>query len=221
MQLCKLCLIAILATPWAWAEPSVRAELGIPNLGVAKRQVRDYYRNGGYRRDLQSVAQEAQSYLEQNLPRYALLKPALVLDIDETSISNLEHFQRYDMAFLPQEFVQWIDSAQSPAIPEVLDLYRWSRARGVVVFFLSGRREGQRAATDRNLRQAGYLDWQEIILKPDGSNELSSHFKPLQRKRIIEQGYSIVLNMGDQDSDLSGGYADSEFKLPNPMYWIP
>jgi hypothetical protein len=30
-----------------------------------------------------------------------------------------------------------------------------------------------------------------------------------------------VLNMGDQLSDLEGGYAERTFKLPNPFYWIP
>jgi hypothetical protein len=27
--------------------------------------------------------------------------------------------------------------------------------------------------------------------------------------------------MGDQLSDLEGGYAERTFKLPNPFYWIP
>jgi hypothetical protein len=27
--------------------------------------------------------------------------------------------------------------------------------------------------------------------------------------------------MGDQESDLSGGYAEKTFKLPNPVYFLP
>ena len=27
--------------------------------------------------------------------------------------------------------------------------------------------------------------------------------------------------MGDQESDLSGGYAERTFKLPNPVYYLP
>ena len=216
-----LSLILMLITPMGWTQPGLPRDLTIPNLGVAKRLVREYYSDGSYKADLQRVVQSAQVYLEQNLPRYALLKPALVLDIDETSISNLDYFQKYDLAFLPQEFSAWLELGESPVIPEVLDLYRWSRAHGLAVFFISGRLERQRAATDRNLRKAGYLDWQELILKPDASNQPSSRFKPEQRKRIIGQGYSIVANLGDQESDLSGGYSEAEFKLPNPIYWIP
>ncbi len=30
-----------------------------------------------------------------------------------------------------------------------------------------------------------------------------------------------LLNVGDQDSDLEGGYARNRVKLPNPFYFIP
>ena len=33
-------------------------------------------------------------------------------------------------------------------------------------------------------------------------------------------GYDIVLNFGDQWSDLQGGYADTALKLPNPTYYL-
>jgi len=37
----------------------------------------------------------------------------------------------------------------------------------------------------------------------------------------VAQGYDILLTIGDQYSDLKGGYADKGFKLPNPMYYLP
>ncbi|MGB6550988.1 MAG: HAD family acid phosphatase [Xanthobacteraceae bacterium] len=30
----------------------------------------------------------------------------------------------------------------------------------------------------------------------------------------------MIANVGDQESDLSGGYAEKTFKLPNPFYYI-
>jgi hypothetical protein len=30
-----------------------------------------------------------------------------------------------------------------------------------------------------------------------------------------------VASMGDQQSDLTGGYAERTFKLPNPVYFLP
>lgn len=31
----------------------------------------------------------------------------------------------------------------------------------------------------------------------------------------------IIINAGDQESDLIGGCADATFKLPDPYYFIP
>ena len=39
--------------------------------------------------------------------------------------------------------------------------------------------------------------------------------------RIENEGFTILANVGDQDSDLEGGHAKRAFKLPNPMYYIP
>ena len=44
----------------------------------------------------------------------------------------------------------------------------------------------------------------------------------LRRRRQLEQaGWNIMLSIGDQPSDMLGGYTDSGFLLPNPMYLIP
>jgi hypothetical protein len=46
-------------------------------------------------------------------------------------------------------------------------------------------------------------------------------YKSGTRKYISSQGYSIVADFGDQYSDLLGGDAGHQFKIPNPMYYIP
>ncbi|MGC1360115.1 MAG: HAD family acid phosphatase [Silvibacterium sp.] len=39
---------------------------------------------------------------------------------------------------------------------------------------------------------------------------------------IVKQGYTIVLNVGDQWSDLKGSpQAEFSVKLPDPFYYIP
>jgi acid phosphatase len=57
---------------------------------------------------------------------------------------------------------------------------------------------------------------------PEGTKFPSAvEFKAPERRRIAEQGYTILLSMGDQQSDLAGGYAERTFKLPNPVYYLP
>ena len=46
-------------------------------------------------------------------------------------------------------------------------------------------------------------------------------FKTSVRKEIAEKGYAIIADIGDEYSDLVGGYAEGKFKLPDPMYYIP
>ena len=36
-----------------------------------------------------------------------------------------------------------------------------------------------------------------------------------------KQGFLIIANLGDQASDLAGGYAERAYKIPNPFYYTP
>jgi HAD superfamily, subfamily IIIB (Acid phosphatase) len=49
----------------------------------------------------------------------------------------------------------------------------------------------------------------------------AAYFKAPARGKIVAKGYTIVMNVGDQWSDLLGGYAERTFKLANPFYVIP
>lgn len=42
-----------------------------------------------------------------------------------------------------------------------------------------------------------------------------------EAKRYLARQANMVVNVGDQASDLLGGYAELTFKLPNPFYVIP
>jgi hypothetical protein len=80
-----------------------------------------------------------------------------------------------------------------------------------------------RDATVKNLRAEGYTTYAKLILRPE--SDLASPsvipFKSGERRKLVRAGYDILVNVGDQDSDLAGGYADRSVKVPNPMYFIP
>lgn len=111
-----------------------------------------------------------------------------------------------------------------PPIQPTLDLYRLARQKGYQVFFITGRADtpANRRITEDNLRKAGYDNWKALYLKPVTYNQLSVvPYKSGARKKITEAGFRIVLNVGDQYSDLEGGYSERVLKLPNPFYFIP
>lgn len=213
-------ICALLLTASVAAEP-FRGDLDIPNLGRTKASIRAYVSDGRYQAEATEVTSQARRYLELNLPRFQGRQPAMVLDIDETSVSNYPLFDRVDFGYIPAEWDAWVASGEARAMPATLELYNFARSRGVAVFFISARDESERQQTMANLSKAGYPEYQELILKNESSPRISAEYKAGQRRRLTEQGWSIVVNLGDQQSDLDGGYAEGAFKLPNPMYFIP
>jgi predicted secreted acid phosphatase len=60
----------------------------------------------------------------------------------------------------------------------------------------------------------------ELALVPQKSCT-TIHYKSATRAHIESLGYDIVASFGDQFSDLTGGFADKTFKMPNPNYFLP
>ena len=114
----------------------------------------------------------------------------------------------------------WVANHHAPAIEPVLNVYRQARRLNIDVFFITGRREKDRPGTESNLRASGYGDYAQLHLKPDESREPTQVFKTGAREKIESEGWTIIANLGDQQSDLDGGAAERTFKLPNPFYLI-
>src|SRR5439155_23765119 len=64
-------------------------------------------------------------------------------------------------------------------------------------------------ATLWNLDSAGFQGWARLSTRPDDDhNETIVPFKSGERKKIENEGYTIIANVGDQQSDLDGGSAE-------------
>jgi acid phosphatase len=200
----------------------------ITNLDALKTQLKQYHectcKCGCYAKDQDHQAERAIAFLRN---RAAHRRPdenlALVLDIDETSLSNYEEMVKADFAYDSAVFNAWINSAKAPAIPGTLRLYKEAQRLNVSVFFITGRADSERDATERNLREQGYQNWQQLYLRPAALSSKPVYvFKSGARAEVVAQGYRIVLNVGDQWSD-DRGEPQAEFfvKYPNPYYLIP
>jgi acid phosphatase len=150
-------------------------------------------------------------------------KLALVLDIDETALSNWDEELQDDFGYIAKDWNDWVDKKQATAIAGTLRLYKEAMAHRVSVFFISGRDESQREATTDNLKSAGYDRWAGLRLRgPHPKQQSTTEFKSGERRKIVDAGYRIILNLGDQLSDLNGTpQAERSVKLPNPFYYIP
>lgn len=190
------------------------------NLGLRKDEIRRYVASGEYSQDIAAVAAQAKAWIEERAPRGAAAgrKLAVVLDLDETLLSNWPEMAREDFGFEPKAFSAWVEQGKCPLIEPVREVYRAARERGVAVIYLTGRSEHFRAATERNLRAVDCADYAVLLCRPEGSKEPAGVLKPAARARLEAEGYTIIATIGDQESDLSGGHAERGFKLPGPFY---
>jgi acid phosphatase len=200
----------------------------VENLGTLKLKLQRYYactcNCGCYAKELDHQAQAAIDLLDRRAAhKRANEKLALVLDIDETALSNYKQMAAQDYGYVPNAFDAWEDSAQATAIPGTLRLYQEAQKLGVTVFFITGRGESHRAATEQNLKSQGYTNFAGLTLRtPAQAKESTIEYKSGARKTIVDAGYRIVLNVGDQFSDLKGlPAAEYSVKLPNPFYYLP
>lgn len=184
-----------------------------------KQQLIAYHDSGRYYADVAKYVAKARKAVMQRASEPGKL--AIVLDIDETSLDNFPSEVETGFCFDRGKWDVWVAKAEAKAIPATLELYRFARQRGIDVFFISGRKESSRAATEKNLRDVGYDDWARVDLKPDDYKGTTAPFKTARREQILADGYRIILNMGDQVSDLDGGAAEATVKLPNAWYVVP
>ncbi len=194
------------------------------NLDTAKQALVNYHDSGEYMQDLNAKIMQTELYLLQqvkaNQQSAHPQKLAIVLDIDETALSNYARMYKMDFGGTRQAREAIMDKAQLPAIAATLALTKLAQENHVAVFFITGRPSDMRDSTIKNLHRAGFKDWQGLSLAPNKYTQPSmSTFKTAARKAITHQGYDIILNIGDQDSDLNGGYAKKTIKLPNPFYY--
>ena len=220
-----------LAEPPAPPAPIIPPPVQPANVGDLKSEATQYYDSGAYLTDLQLAAAPAIAWITDEAPRVD--RPAVVFDIDETALSNWETIKANDFGRVidgpcdrlpegPCGWRAWDLRAQSTVIQPTMDIFTAARDRGVAIFFITGRDETQRAATERNLRAVGYTGYTQLIMEPPGARYVSAaDFKAPQREQIQQRGYTIIANVGDQPSDLDGAFAEKTYLLPDPFYRIP
>lgn len=213
----------------------------LPNFGVERYRLANYGEctgdEGCYWADLDAQYKRAEAQLAKEI---ATKKPgeklAVVMDIDETTLTNYCEMRREDFGYIPSMYRAWEISADAAtAIPGALRLFNQAREAGVAVFFITGRmgRPDRRvqyigvgdetAPTARNLETAGFKGWAGLRLRNAEENDMPTiAYKSQERRQIVADGYRIVMSVGDQWSDLLGEpQADVSVKLPNPFYFIP
>ncbi|MGA7415200.1 MAG: HAD family acid phosphatase [Bryobacteraceae bacterium] len=198
------------------------------NLTDIKKQLKNYHECNEancYLPQLERQTDLAIGFLKQSVATAkATEKLAIVLDIDETSLSNWAVETLDDFGYIVADSNWCVSLRCGKAIAGTLRLFNEAEKENVAVFFITGRPEGQRADTEANLKAEGFDHWKHVYLRPDDcpNSKSVTEYKSCERGIIVAMGYRIVLNVGDQLSDLAGEpQAEHSVKLPNPFYCIP
>jgi predicted secreted acid phosphatase len=225
------CLICLIINVSAFAKLDAEPA----NVSLTMQAAIRYHDSGEYAKQMTYVAQEATDWFLNRLGDQSNVnypqKLAVVFDIDETLLSNYPVIKSYFDHYLPalsrlhdgRGFTFYHKPEFFPAaIPSTQKFYNTVKAHHVAIFLISSTPERFRAYTEKKLKRAGYSGWTKLLLHPDSYYSRSTaNYKSAIRKKITQKGYTIILNIGDQYSDLDGGYAEKCFKLPDPFYFIP
>ena len=220
----------------------------IPNIDSVKKTIRAYYGAGDagtanptaspYISEMRSIVAQQGRYLDRAMQaaKRHHQRPAIVFDADDTTLWT------YDMEDAAMHFNfdsalqnTWVQEQKFPATPSMVEFVNRAARMGFAIFGITGRTDTQEEATVANLAKVGYTPFnaQNFYTKWSGTNPQPKYvtcaakcttveYKAGTRRHIEKDlGYDIVLNVGDQWSDLQGGYADEALKLPNPTYYLP
>ncbi|MQL66047.1 hydrolase [Streptomyces vinaceus] len=182
------------ATPSAAAPTTATAAL--PATAPALAADVDY---DTWQRDCRAVMDQALPYVKQRIAdARPSEKQAIVLDIDNTALET-------DFGF----------SFPQPANKPVLEVARYAEERGVTLFFVTARPGIIYAPTEWNLDHVGYESSGLYVRSFIDLFRNVAEYKTAQRVDIERKGYTIIANIGNSATDLSGGHAERTFKLPD------
>jgi predicted secreted acid phosphatase len=212
-------LLLLISTLFLWHKVSHAHPAQIQS----EAELKIYYESGKYFKEIELKLAEVKQYLSKQSPLFRYNPRAIIFDIDETALSNYQTLKHLSFSHHPQALTSAFLQANSEAIPNVLELYQFALENKIAVFFISERPDSpeMKTATTENLHKAGFTTWQELVLKPINNENIDiKTFKSQARRKIAMQGYDILANIGDQDIDLQGGFAEVKVKLPNPFYTL-
>lgn len=175
------------------------------------------------------------------------LKPAVVMDVDETVLDNSPYQARlirdgkeYDEI----SWDQWVAEKKAKPLPGVVDFARAAAEKGVTILYISNRAVHLKDATLANLREAGLPVADDSVFLGLGTVlegcEQNGSEKNC-RRRLAGQQYRVLMQFGDQIGDFvqveantrdarqalfdeyDDWFGERWWMLPNPTYgsWEP
>lgn len=188
-----------------------------PSQGT--RALKAFYNSGSYYTVFSEITASARDYIDRTLPTIDVNKEDIaIFDIDDTALSTWEILNKGDFTWDPQRFRDFVLGAKCKRLEPALSLFNYLRSHNIPVVFVTSRSDDLREATERNLKDEGFVGYQQLIMRPSDSSDSAKVFKDRIRTRLRDAGKSIVLSIGDHLEDLDFTNCRGNFLLPDPFY---
>ena len=158
------------------------------------------------------------------------LKPAVVLDIDETVLDNSPYQARLVRSggeYNEAEWAAWCKEELARALPGAVEFTRFAAKHGIAVIYISNRARDLDQVTLANLRKAGlpvsgpeaFLGLGTVV---DGCEQVGT--QKGCRRQMVSRKYRVLMQFGDQIGDfvnVAANTADGRRRAMAPyMDWI-
>nr|WP_246606730.1 HAD family acid phosphatase [Lysobacter antarcticus] len=136
------------------------------------------------------------------------LKPAVVVDIDETVLDNSPYqvrLIRSGLAYDDATWAQWVAEQSARPVPGAVEFAQAADALGITLIYLSNRTLDQRTASLANLRAVGFPVADESVylgkgMPVEGCQQASGSEKHC-RRQWVSRKYRVLMQFGDQLGD--------------------
>ncbi len=177
----------------------------------------------------------------------ARLKPAVVVDVDETVLDNSPYqarLVRNGGSYDDVSWDAWVSEGKAGAVPGAVEFAQAAAAKGVTMIYITNRTEHMKDVTLANLRRLGFpVAGDDVYLGLDkyvpGCEQEGS--EKACRRQLVAQQYRVLMQFGDQLSDFAaigvntqagrdallqahqGWFGQRWWMLANPTYggWEP
>jgi len=138
------------------------------------------------------------------------MKRAVIVDVDETIVDNIRYEARMVKDRVPHtsdRFTDWVNRAEGEAIPGAVEFLRYANSRRVRVFYITNRKEVEKAGTAANLKKLGFpnVNDETLLVRPEKGD---SSKEP--RRTTVSARYHVVLLMGDNLNDFAEVFENSK-----------
>ena len=138
----------------------------------------------------------------------AALPPAVILDVDETVVSNVDFQLTYEPPFANWKLDKWNRENRARAVPGVAEFVAAARELGVTVFFVTNR-PCEPAQTEPGVcaqKQTTIEDIEEAGIDADADHVLLSHERGWNREKVtrrehVAKDYRVIMLVGDDLGD--------------------